>query len=260
MSEGKVSTEKRGHVLLVGLDRAAKRNAFDVPLYHSLSRAYAALERDDDLRAAVLFAHGDHFTAGLDLAAFTPVFASGAWSVPPDGLDPLGMVGPRLDKPVVCAVQGICSTIGIELLLATDVRVAARDTRFGQIEIKRGIYPVGGATTRLPREVGWGNAMRWLLTGDEFSAEEAHRIGMVQEVTDVGEALGRATEIAEVIAAQAPLGVRATIASARRAREEGEAAAEKRLLSDLAPLLVSEDAKEGLASFLERRTAKFRGR
>ena len=127
-------------------------------------------------------------------------------------------------------------------------------------EIKRGIYPVGGATTRLPREVGWGNAMRWLLTGDEFGAEEAHRIGFVQEVTDRGAELDRAVAIAEAIAAQAPLGVRATIASARRAREEGERAAEKRLLSDLQPLLASEDAKEGLASFLERRSAKFKGR
>ncbi|MFT3775509.1 MAG: crotonase/enoyl-CoA hydratase family protein [Minicystis sp.] len=260
MSQGKVTVEKRGHVLLLGLDRAAKRNAFDVAMYHALARGYATLERDDELRAAVLFAHGDHFTAGLDLAEFSPVFASGAWSVPEDGVDPLGLGGARLSKPVVCAVQGICFTIGIELMLATDVRVAARGTRFGQIEIKRGIYPVGGATTRLPREVGWGNAMRWLLTGDEFSAEEAHRIGFVQEVTDRGGELDRAIAIAETIAAQAPLGVRATLASARRAREEGEAAAEKRLLADIQPLLQSEDAKEGLASFLERRTAKFSGR
>jgi enoyl-CoA hydratase/carnithine racemase len=260
MSQGKVTVEKRGHVLLIGLDRAAKRNAFDVAMYHALARAYAHLSRDDELRCAVLFAHGDHFTAGLDLAEFTPVFASGAWSVPEDGLDPLGLSGPRLDKPVVAAVQGICFTIGIELLLATDVRVAARGVRFGQIEIKRGIYPVGGGTTRLPGEVGWGNAMRWLLTGDEFGAEEALRMGIVQEVVDRGAELGRAVALAEVIAAQAPLGVRATLASARRAREEGERVAEARLLADLQPLLASEDAKEGLASFLERRAAKFRGR
>jgi enoyl-CoA hydratase/carnithine racemase len=260
MTAGNVTTEKRGRVLLVGLDRPAKRNAFDVAMYHALARAYAALERDDDLRAAVLFAHGDHFTAGLDLAEFSPVFASGAWSVPADGLDPLGLTGLRLSKPVVCAVQGICFTIGIELLLATDIRVAARGVRFGQIEIKRGIYPVGGATTRLPREVGWGNAMRWLLTGDEFGAEEAHRIGLIQEIVDRGCERDRAVALAESIAAQAPLGVRATLDSARRARFEGEPAAEQRLLADLQPLLASEDAKEGLASFLERRTAKFTGR
>jgi len=260
MSEGKVSTEKRGHVLLVGLDRAAKRNAFDVPLYHSLSRAYAALERDDDLRAAVLFAHGDHFTAGLDLAQFAPVFASGRWTLPDGGLDPLGLEGPRVSKPVVCAVQGICFTIGIELLLATDVRVAATTARFGQIEVKRGIYPVGGATMRFPAQVGWGNAMRWLLTGGEFNAAEALRIGMVQEVVEPDALLDRAVALADEIAAQAPLGVRATLASSRLAMEEGEAAAARRLLPDLQPILASADAKEGLASFLERRAARFTGR
>src|SRR5262245_30617630 len=197
MTAGKVSIEKRGHVLLMGLDRAAKRNAFDIAMFHALARAYATLAREDDLRAGVLFAHGDHFTAGLDLAEFHPIFASGAWSVPEDGIDPLGLAGSRVPKPAVWAAQGICFTVGDELMLATDIRVAARGARFGQIEIKRGIYPVGGGTTRLPREVGWGNAMRWLLTGDEFGAEEAHRIGFVQEVTDRGAELDRAVAIAE---------------------------------------------------------------
>lgn len=260
MSEGKVTTEKRGHVLLVGLDRAAKRNAFDVPLYHAVSRAYATLEHDPDLRVAVLFAHGDHFTAGLDLAQFSPVFASGRWSLPEGGVDPLGLGGPRVTKPVLCAVQGICFTIGIELMLATDVRIAATTARFGQIEVKRGIYPVGGATMRFPAQVGWGNAMRWLLTGGEFGAAEALRIGLVQEVVEPGALFDRTVTLAEEIAAQAPLGVRATLASARLAQEEGEAAAAARLLPDLQPILASEDAREGLASFLERRAARFQGR
>jgi enoyl-CoA hydratase len=251
MSEGKVTTERRGHVLLIGLDRASKRNAFDVPMFHAVGRAYMELERDAELRAGVLFAHGDHFTGGLDLAQFAPVFASGKWSVPEGG---------RLSKPVVSAVQGICLTIGIELILATDIRVASSTARFAQIEIKRGIYPVGGATVRFPREVGWGNAMRYLLTGDEFSAAEALRIGLVQEVVEEGKQVERALALAEVIAAQAPLGVRATLASSRLAlaAEEGEAMG--RLLGDLQPLMVSEDAKEGLASFLERRAAKFTGK
>lgn len=260
MSEGKVTTERRGHVLLIGLDRASKRNAFDVPLYHALSRAYATLEHDDDLRVAVLFAHGDHFTAGLDLAQFAPVFAGGKWSLPEGGIDPVGIEGPRLSKPVVSAVQGICFTIGIELMLATDVRVAADDARFGQIEVKRGIYPVGGATFRFPEEVGWGNAMRWLLTGGEFGAAEALRIGFVQEVVEPAKLLGRAVALAEEIAAQAPLGVRATLASARFALEHGHEAAGRRLLPDLQPILASDDAREGLASFLERRAARFQGR
>jgi enoyl-CoA hydratase/carnithine racemase len=260
MSEEKrVSVERRGHLLLVGLDRAEKRNAFDVAMFHQLCAAYATLEREDELRCAVVFAHGAHFTAGLDLAQIAPYFAEGRFPYPDGAPDPLGLYRPRGSKPIVIAVQGICFTIGIELMLACDVRVAATDVRFGQIEIKRGIYPVGGATIRMPREIGWGNAMRWLLTGDELGAEEAHRIGLVQEVTPPGEQLPRAIAIAERIAAQAPLGVRATIASSRLALQDEDEAA-RRLLPDLAPILASDDAREGLASFLERRAAKFSGR
>jgi enoyl-CoA hydratase/carnithine racemase len=144
-------------------------------------------------------------------------------------------------------------------MLACDIRVAARDTRFGQIEIKRGIYPVGGATIRMPRELGWGNAMRWLLTGDELGAEEALRIGLVQELVEPGQQLGRALELAERIAAQAPLGVRATLASARLAIAD-EAAAAAQLLPDLKPIMASDDAREGVQSFVERRAARFTGR
>jgi enoyl-CoA hydratase/carnithine racemase len=260
MSEGRIRLERSGHVLLIGLDRAAKRNAFDLPLWDGLCRAYGELDRDDELRAGVLYAEGEHFTGGLDLPQWAPVFASGRFPVPEGGLDPIGLAGPRLKKPIVAAVQGICLTIGIELLLATDVRVASSSVRFAQIEIKRGIYPVGGATLRFPREVGWGNAMRWLLTGDEFGADEAFRIGLVQEVVPHGEERARAAALAEVIAAQAPLGVYATLASSRGALPEAEAAAAARLLPDLQPLLASEDMQEGLRSFIERRPGNFRGR
>jgi len=257
---GRVTTEQRGHVLLIGLDRAAKRNAFDLAMFRALGLAYGKLERDADLWCGVLFAHGDHFTAGIDLEQFAPVLARGSIELPEGALDPLGLMGPRLSKPLVCAVQGWCLTIGIELLLAADVRLAASDTRFAQLEIKRGIYPTGGATIRLPREVGWGNAMRYLLTGDEFSAEEALRMGLVQEVVEPGRQVERAVELAQTIAAQAPLGVRATLASARLAMEEGEEKAARRLLPELSAIIQSEDAQEGIRSFIERRQAHFKGR
>jgi enoyl-CoA hydratase len=258
--EGRVTRERRGHVLLIGLDHVAKRNAFDLAMFNALGLAYGELDRDDELRCGVLFAHGDHFTAGLDLERFAPVMAKGQLPVPEGALDPLGISGPRLTKPVVCAVQGWCLTIGIELLLATDVRVAASNTRFAQIEIKRGIYPVGGATIRFPREVGWGNAMRYLLTGDEFDAAEALRMGLVQEVVAPGQQVERATELAQTIAAQAPLGVRATLASARLAFTVGEEEAARRLMPDLQPIMQSEDVREGVQSFIERRQANFKGR
>jgi enoyl-CoA hydratase/carnithine racemase len=255
-----ISVERRGHLLMVGLNRPQKRNAFDVGMFIAIGRAWAELDRDDGLRCGILHAHGEHFTGGLDLAQWAPVFASGKWPAGDEGtLDPLGLSGRTLRKPVVSAVQGICFTIGIELMLATDIRVAARDTRFGQIEIRRGISPVGGATIRMPREIGWGNAMRWLLTGDEFTAEEAHRVGLVQEVVEPGTQLERAVAIAERIAAQAPLGVRATLASSRLAIDD-EAAAAARLMPDLKPIMASDDAREGVMSFVERRPARFTGR
>jgi len=260
MTTGQIQLERRDHVLLIGLDRPAKRNAFDLPLWDGLCRAYGELDRDPELRVGVLHALGDHFTGGLDLVQWAPVFASGKFHVPDGGLDPLGLQGPRLGKPIVAAVQGICFTIGIELLLATDIRIAARTARFGQIEIKRGIYPVGGATIRFQREVGWANAMRWLLTGDEFDGAEAHRIGFVQEVVEPGTQLARATALADVIARQAPLGVYATLASSRAALAETEATAAARLLPDLQPLMASDDMQEGLRAFMERRSGNFRGR
>jgi len=258
MTVGRIALERRGHVLMMGLDRAAKRNAFDLALWNELCLAYGELDRDPALRVGVLHAHGDHFTGGLDLPQWAPVFASGAFHIPDGGVDPLGLTT-RVSKPIICAVQGICLTIGIELLLATDIRIAAASTRFGQIEIKRGIYPVGGATLRFPREVGWANAMRWLLTGDEFDANEALRIGLVQEVTAPGEQLARATQLADVVAQQAPLGVYATLASSRGALPEAEAGAAKRLLPDLQPLMKSDDMQEGLRAFMERRPGAFKG-
>lgn len=256
----RVTTEIRGHVLHIGLNRADKLNAFDVDMLDALATAFTELENAPDLRCAVLFAHGKNFTAGLDLAEVGPQFAAGKALFPDGAIDPLGIRPPRRTKPVVIAVQGWCLTIGIELILACDIAVAAQDTRFGQIEVNRGIFPFGGATVRWPARSGWGNAMRYLLTGDRFGADEAHRIGLVAERVPTGTQHEVATQIAERIAAQAPLGVRATLRSAAAAIK-GDPEAELAALEDQARVLFStEDAQEGVRSFVERRTAKFKGR
>jgi len=161
---------------------------------------------------------------------------------------------------MVAAVQGKCLTLGIELLLASDIRIASENATFAQIEIKRGIFPFGGATLRFPEVAGWGNAMRWLLTGDEFDAAEAWRIGLVQEVTAHGKQIEKAIEIAERIARQAPLGVRATIESAGKMQSEGFIKAAAHLTPQILELFKSEDAKEGVQSFLERREGNFSGK
>ena len=256
----RVTTEISGHLHLIGLDRADKRNAFDLRMLTELADALTRFEDDANARCAVLHAAGEHFTAGLDLGEVGPAVKSGAALFPADGVDPLGLYGRAREKPLVMAVQGWCLTIGIELLLAADVRVAADDTRFGQIEINRGIFPFGGATIRLPLIAGWGNAMRWLLTGDIFDANEALRIGLVQELVPAGEQKARAVAIAETIAKRAPLGVRATLASARTTMNDGPEAAAAALLAHARELMDSEDAMEGLRSFLERRDAVFQGK
>jgi enoyl-CoA hydratase len=255
-----VTLEREGHVLLMGLNRPEKRNAFNRQMLADLSLAYASLEDDDDLRAGVLFAHGDHFTGGLDMVDIAPLLTSGESPYPDGSRDPWRLDG-TWTKPVVAAAQGWCMTLGIELLLAADVRIAAAGTRFAQIEARRGIFPFGGATLRLPREAGWGNAMRWILTGDEFGADEALRIGLVQEVAEDGAAaLRSATEIATTIATDmAPLGVQATLASAHLARAEGDAAAAGQLQPEVTRLFGTKDAAEGFQSFVERRKAKFTG-
>jgi len=256
-----VTVERRGHVLLMGLNRPAKRNAFNLAMLDQLAAAYHDLEADDDIRCGVLFAHGDHFTGGLDLAEVGPVIGQGDLPFSrPGRRDPWRKDG-VWTTPVVAAVQGWTMTLAIELLLAADIRIAASDARFAQMEINRGIYAFGGATIRLPRDAGWGNAMRWLLTGEPYDAEEAYRIGLVQEIVEPGRQLECALELADAIATKsAPLGVKTTLASAHRARLEGEQAAFARLDADMAKLFETDDGREGVLSFIERREAKFTGR
>ncbi len=262
MSSPSLTIERRGHVLLMGLNRPDKRNAFNLEMYRALAQAYGQLQQGGDLRCGVVFAHGEHFTGGVDLREWSPLFAAGrGLELPPQAIDPLGMPpSPQITKPIVIAVQGWCLTIGLELLLAADIRVAADTTRLSQLEVKRGIFAIGGATLRLPQEIGWGNALRYLLTGDEIPLAEAHRLGLVQEIVSAGQQLQRACEIAARVAEQAPLAVQATLRSARLAREQGMHVASAELRGELARLLKTEDAQEGLASFLERRSARFHGR
>jgi enoyl-CoA hydratase len=258
-----VTVERDGPLLLIGVDRAAKRNAWDLAVIEQVAAAYDVLAAEDDLRVGVLFGHGDHFSAGLDLAEVLPaVRERGPAVLAGNGShDPFGLWRPPVPKPVVMAVQGIAFTLSIELALASDIVVAADDVRFRQLEVGRGILPFGGATLRAPGQLGWGNAMRFLLTGEQFGAAEALRIGLVQEVVPTGQQLDRAVALAHLIAAQAPLGVYGTLANARVAsRSTAEQSAVEHLRALLPALLSSEDADEGLRSFVERREARFSGR
>src|SRR3984957_2729568 len=255
-----ITTETRGNVLLIGFNRPEKLNAFTSAMLKALGDAYTQYEDDPALRCAVVFAHGKDFTSGLDLADLAPRVAAGESLWPSTGIDPWGIEGRERTKPVVLAMQGRVYTLGIELALASDVRLCSDDASFAQLEIARGIFPFGGATFRAPAQLGWGNAMRFLLTAEPFGAQEALRIGLVQEAPAREWLLERAVAIAEKIAAQAPLGVKATLDSARLAQREGDAVASKALRSEIQKLMATDDAREGLQSFLERRAGRFSGR
>ena len=176
--------------------------------------------------------------------------------VPEGGLDPWGISTRQVSKPVVIAVQGICYTLGIELALAADIVIAADNCRFAQLEVSRGILPFGGATLRFPKVAGHSNAMRYLLTGDEFNSADALRLGMVAEVVAAGSELERAIQLAEVIAAQAPLAVQQTLASARNPDQQAE---KTEVFKRLAALLKTRDVQRGMQAFATKQPAVFEG-
>jgi enoyl-CoA hydratase len=260
--EGSIDLEVQGGVLLIGINRPNKRNGFTPKMYRELGEAYTHLDDDPALRVGVLHAMGDHFTAGLDLPTIAPLMQRGEKAVPLGLVDPLnlGMEGYRRRiKPMVVAVQGITYTLGIELMLAADIVVAADNCRFSQLEVKRGIMATGGATLRMTERAGMGNALLHLLTGDEFNSAEALRLNFVQRVVPAGEQLNEAIKIAKAIAVQAPLAIVATRQNVLKALEQGPLVAMHEFISVQKTLSNSEDAKEGVQSFIEKRDARFTG-
>src|SRR5438309_9360135 len=219
-AHGQVHTEVvDDRILVMTVDRVEKKNAFTPKISNELAAGYTRLDDDSELFVGVLTFAGDHTTAGLEMPLF---FGPDAEPGPPvDAVDPFGLQR-RLTKPMVTAVQGITFTIGIEIALAGDIVVAASDTRFCQLEPKRGLAPLGGATIRYVQRAGWGNAMYHLLRADEFGADEAFRIGLVQEIVEPGQQIKRAIALAREMVQCAPLALVHTIANARLALDHDE--------------------------------------
>lgn len=257
--QGRISTEKQEHIFLIGLDRVNKRNALDSHMLEGLTRAINEYENDPDLRCAVLFAHGDHFTAGLDLLELQPKMSDGIFTVDQNSVNPWGTTGKTRKKPVVVAVQGYCYTAGIELVLNADVAIAHSNTEFSQMEVLRGILPFGGATSRFIKAAGWNKGMRYLLTGEKFNAQTAYDLNLISEVVS-SSPLERAIEIAKQIASAAPLAVQATLAAAKDALELPEAEALAKLNAYLQPLASSSDAMEGVMAMMQKRDPVFQGK
>jgi len=254
-----VRREARGPVALLVLDRPKALNALDSAMLRALAARCAELAGDGSVRAVVLTGEGRAFAAGADIAEMRGHDALEAERFSRLGHATLAALE-ALAVPVIAAVNGYALGGGCELALACDWIYASERSRFGQPEVGLGLVPGFGGTTRLVRRVGPAWAKELVLSGEPIDAATALRIGLVQEVVEPGHQLARAVALAETIAAQAPLGVYATLASSRAAIPSAEHAAASRLMPDLKPIMGSADVAEGMRAFMERRAGKFSGR
>ena len=257
-----VTVERRGQVVLVGLNRPSIQNRIDPPTRLRLGEVLYQYEHDPTLRALVLFGHGANFSRGIDVDASQAGIISGRReTTPAPTLDLNGNSQPRRTKPMVVVVHGDTWNLGHEIYLAGDIRIAAADTRFGQDENTHGRFPGGGATVRFVREAGWGNAMRYMLTGDHWSAEESYRMGVTQQVAPTAAAaLDAGVALANKIAACGPLSIKATLASAHLYVDPVEADALSKLGAQYSALYRTEDFVEGRKAEAEGRPPKYQGK
>ncbi len=260
MEEPHALVERRGHVLIVTMNRPQARNALSGPMMELMRQAWDTVDSDPDIRVCVLTGAGGAFCAGADLKAMTrehPGARMGELDL--SVIEPL-LKGRRLSKPLIAAVEGPAVAGGTEILQACDIRVAGASARFGVSEARWGLFPLGGSAVRLPRQIPYTVAADLLLTGRHITAAEALSIGLIGHVVPDGQALGQALEIAAAIAANGPVAVRAILRVIRET--EGMAENEAFALEAKVGMSVfaSEDAKEGPRAFAEKRKPEFRDR
>ncbi len=252
MSE-EILRERRGRVLVITINRPELRNAVNLAVSQGLADAVDQLDGSDDLSVAVITGAGGNFCAGMDLKAFA---AGEMVAIPGRGI---GFTERPPRKPIISAVEGYALAGGTEVVLATDLVVASRTAKFGIPEVKRGLVAAGGGLLRLPRRIPYQKALELALTGESFTAEQGAEWGFVNKVTEPGEALAGAIELAERITANGPLAVATTKEVIAKSASWTEEEMWKKQLEHIIPIFTSNDAKEGAIAFAEKRAPSWTG-
>ena len=257
--------DRDGHVVVVTMNRPEARNAWSAEMLTAMAEAWEMIDEDPDVRVAILTGAGGTFCAGADLKAMSAGRGSGddGFSEKVRGADTAFRAmlrSYRLRKPLIAAVEGVAVAGGTEILQGTDIRVAGEGAVFGLAEVQRALFPIGGSTVRLRRQIPFTKAMEILLTGDTITAAEALNLGLIGRVVPDGQALDTALGIADRIARNGPLAVQAIKRSVIESESLPEAEALKVELEIGLSVFASEDAKEGPRAFAEKRAPQYRGR
>jgi enoyl-CoA hydratase/carnithine racemase len=252
--------DKKDATAYITLNRPKVLNALNTKTWEDLRTAFTAAQDDDEVRGVILTGAGDKaFIAGADISELAQLTAVDAEESSSFGQAVLNLVE-DLGKPVIAAINGFALGGGCETAMACTIRIASETARFGQPEVKLGILPGGGGTQRLPRLVGKGRALQLILTGEIISAQEAYRIGLVNEVVPSTNVIPRAEAILKQIFSNAPVAVKYSLEAVNKGLETSQAEGLSLEASFFGLCSGTEDKKEGTSAFLEKRAAKFQGR